>query len=295
MSASTWYELGVRVALRKLFELGRADLFGSYPDELPPPHGYDSWVAYQTAKGLSTVTDFLPLGEPAEGCRLNMVWTRAGEDVATCGMHFVHANPDVLGDTLAITDAELAAIEARATTLWGSINGLFPASIVLDRYEWHNFGVGIRRPNPKRRETIGLSGAGTVDAANALPPQVATTVTFRTNHRKTWGRVYLPALAVASCLNGRLLAGSQASIRTAFGTFAEGVAGDSTPLVIWSPRRAGDALEYGPDAHAAHLDEPDTTSFAKSVTIVAVDDLFDVMRSRRFDKPTTIATHTLGA
>lgn len=299
--------IAIRAAIKALWYAATHEWPRSFvePDTLPPPAGFSSWEAFYTLEGI-TVTDFLPLGPPApEGGKCTVVFTRDGEDVATMGLHYVHANPDVVGDTIAWDDAaDSATIEGLLTTVWNTLKGVYHASIQLDRFDWHHFGVGIRRPNPAFRSTLLSAIPGTSDTGD-LPPQTAMSVTFKTDRRRSWGRVYMPAptMDVISALNdARIDPAIVSSIRTAFGVMLDGAAAAHLPLVVWCPRRAGLPLQYSPSsrdsdptsAHALMLDEPDNTSVARGVVQVQVDDLFDVQRRRRFDKPTLRDTHTIG-
>jgi len=259
---------------------------------IPPPHGFDSWAAYYaTYKGEGDVTIFASPGTIPKGRKVTMVWTRTGEDVATCGLHILRADGASVAD---MTDDDCSATEGRLLALWASIKDLYDPSIALDRFNWHEYGVGVRKPNPMIRDVSAGVVVGTAADDQDLPPQVAVSVTLKTSRRRNWGRVFLPAIAKENCEAGRIITATVNAIRTAFGTFLDAQAGASLPLVIWSPRHAGDALTYGPAAHADNLDNPDTSSFAMTVDQVQVDDLFDVIESRRFDKALVRATHTLG-
>lgn len=251
------------------------------------------------------MTDFGPLGEPApEGARVNMVWTRDTQDVATCGLHFVHANPGIMGDTIAWDDAaDSTTIEGLLTTLWNGLKGQYAADIQLDRFDWHHFGVGIRRPNPKFRETVlGPAIAGT-SVDDQMPEQIAVSVTLKTDKRKSWGRVYLPAPTVTFNDGGYVSAAGVGLYRTMFGDLLDGAAAASLPLVVWCPRHGGKLLKFSAAVHDSDptsnhelgLDEPDTSSIARGVQQVQVDNVFDVIRRRRFKPATLRDTHTLGA
>lgn len=99
--------------------------------------------------------------------------------------------------------------------------------------------------------------------AQALPPQIACAVTFKTAKRKNWGRFYCPSLTVTS------LASDGGFDTGALGTIADAAAaltgrddGKESAFTVWSPT---ERTHHDPQS-------------------VQVDDIPDVIRSRRFSQ-----------
>jgi len=262
--------------------------------ELDPPPGYDPYTGEVSGSHGPFVTEegnVLYTGGP-EGRACTLVWTRESEDVCTATLHFLNITAGAVDTTW--TTGDFTGIEARLDTFWGSVQNRFPApaagreSITLDRYRWHKFGAGITRPNPAVRETSKLL-PGTY-AGGPLPPQCSMSVTLKTAVRRSWGRIYLPQMGISAVNElGRFGDIWVDSVRTAFGTAMDGWAADQTPLVVWRPRKGGDLLKVV----SGHLEVPDATSSALSDDTVQVDDIVDVIRSRRYDRPLRRSSHTL--
>jgi hypothetical protein len=81
--------------------------------------------------------------------------------------------------------------------------------------------------------------------------------------RNRWGRFYLPAMTVSKVTNGRLASATQIGLADAVDTFYEACVTAGLIPVVYSP----------------------TTGHAWSVLETHVDDIFDVVRSRRFITP----------
>lgn len=105
---------------------------------------------------------------------------------------------------------------------------------------------------------------GSGDPTSALPPQVALTVTWVTDSRRHWGRIYLPGFTAADVAYGRALETSLASIATGMQTFGKTLRDSGQGIVVFN--RA--------------------SWTAKTVTELHIDDLWDVQRRRRFQYPT---------
>lgn len=273
-------------------------------EEPPPPTGFPSWDVYFSLLGVNPLADYLPLGPPApEGAKVTLQWARTGDDVAVTSFHFVHRAEGT--DTSAwVNDDDSATIEALLADFWSAIRGHYGADFGLDRYRWHHFGVGVRRPNPAFRETVDVTPLLGTNTDPQLPQQVACAITQRTTRRRSWGRSYLPAPVEGyTDDSGLWIHDFVDDMRTAAGTLLDGAESAGLPMVVWCPRHDGKLLEYGdhpiPPAtqspHELGLDEPDTSSLARGVGSVQVDDVPDVIRRRRPKKSTYKQTHTVGA
>jgi hypothetical protein len=98
-----------------------------------------------------------------------------------------------------------------------------------------------------------------------MPPQVALSVTERTPVRKRWGRFYLPyidstVISGAGTIGGSTCTAVADAVETCY---AACFTAELVP-VVWSP----------------------TVKRAYGVTSIQVDNIFDVIRSRRYVTPT---------
>lgn len=212
---------------------------------------------------LETQRDFVP--DAFTGRRCVLVFDRTSkngidEDVAQIGIALVNYTDGTPDSTW--TDADFLAGEANFDALWGAIKPLYPSSTRLVEYRWYRFGKQIVAPNPAVR-VIARNVPGTA-TGDQLPPQCAMSVTFRTALRKHWGRVYLPAPAVTQIADGNWTPAAVDLVADAFEAQLEGLNIADLRPVVWSKLK----------------------SAAFGVQEAQVDDLVDIIRSRRFDKPT---------
>lgn len=202
-----------------------------------------------------------------EGRRLMVRWGRVSGgvsmDPAITTHDFVNITSDAIDSTW--TEQDLINIENRYDTFWTAIKGSYAPEYSLDEYRWYKLGPDIVPPNPPVRVTD-RSVVGT-NAGDSLPPQVAVSVTERTGTRRRWGRFYLPPPSVQQvdgAGSGRISNGFITQVANAAEAMYEGWKSDDFLPVVWSP----------------------STQAAFSVESVQVDDLFDVIRSRRWKNPT---------
>ncbi|SRR6266545_4590964 len=233
--------------------------------------------------------------------KVTLNFTRLGDDAATCNFHVAPIRDGIVADT-PISEAEAVLVAARVSTFFDTLKGYYPEDLVLDRCIFHDAGpkvtdelgrlVGIdydisghRLPgqgvaNPVLHE-IAIGIAGTSATNKFLPPQVAISITEKTQFRRQWGRFYLPfpdtnAIQTGGTIStgeGTIAESHVDTIRDAAGVLLDGLETDHQPMVVWSTKHQ----------HAISVDQ------------IQVDNLFDVIRRRRWKKSTYKQTHTLGA
>lgn len=218
-----------------------------------------------------------------------------GEDQDVMTFHFIKAAAGVPGTYNDATD--LAAVETALNTFWGSLGPWQPINIVNDQYRWYKDGPAFWHlntagdkylpvtPNPAIRVTeVNSPGTGT---GNSLPPQVAQSVTEITTFRKNWGRFYLPPV-VSSKANGdgRLATANVDSMVGWVVTFYNACrSAGMVPVVFSIPKVARPTAGGGELAAQAGI--------AFEVSSIRMDDLFDVIRRRRYSAPTYRKTTVL--
>lgn len=212
--------------------------------------------------------------------------TGVPQDAAMTTHHFLNltgGTPDASWIT-----SDYTAVESAFDTFWSSLNAYYHTTTKLSEYLWRADGPAFRpfgtALSPTLRRTA-RSAAGTVTAQNMLPPQCAMTVTETTASKYTvedvegagaqlrnrWGRFYMPAGSTATCVDGRLSSATQTALANGADTFYEACVTAGLIPVVYSP----------------------TTGHSWSVLEIHVDDIFDVIRSRRFTEPLSRNVRTI--
>lgn len=210
---------------------------------------------------VATATD------PTVGIRrvqwvISRVTERPGfaEDVAIMTMDFMKHVTGTPNDTWNAADFD--AVEAHLDTYWSAIKNQINESHVLDQFRWYRIGPKVVPPTQPSRITE-KNTAGT-STTSALPPQVAISVTEKTPVRRCWGRHYIPGATVTT-------------IET------PGVVLDATVDQICNAANA--MYQATHDAGYWPVVYSKTRAKAFAIESVQVDDLYDVIRRRRFDRP----------
>ena len=132
---------------------------------------------------------------------------------------------------------------------------------------WYKFGPSINPTQQDPQAPVRIhqfnDPGGVTDSG--MPHQIAVSVTERTPVRKRWGRFYLPGIAKSQVsLAGAIGTAATAAFADAFEDFYGTCYANEHIPVVWSP----------------------TVKRAYAVTMVQVDNVLDVIRSRRMDAPT---------
>lgn len=243
------------------------------PDLVPTPEGFEAW--------LMEFTSAYELRE------LTVKWNRTvgmspAEDLAMCTFHVLNSTGGVPDATW--TTADYTAAEALFDTWWTAIKDRYHPFTSLVEYAWRADGPAYKPFGASLQPTLRItpkSLAGTNATGSMMPPQLAVSVTevipstfvvpdvegVGAQTRNRWGRFYLPAPTSDGVFNGRV----SSTIADDFANATQSlynalIAADFIP-VVYSP----------------------TTGHAWSVDAIHVDDVFDVIRSRRF-RTTTFRT-----
>lgn len=260
---------------------------------------YAGWTTLMIAQGYDALTSDAPA--ELEGRKASLVFRRASasgvqEDVAVVTFHFINYTNGVPDGTW--IDADFTSLETRFTTLWNALKPYYGAHITLDTIRWHRFGpslpkspkTGLELSGPAVRQVVLNSPGTAVGTALHLPPQVALTVTERVIPRALWGRTYWPAgIATSTWLDtyGRAAGASiVALLANQMRDLYQGARADDFMPVVYSPALPSRARRDGTIL-------PARPPFAHPIQSVSADDVFDVIRSRRFDRPVSRTTNVL--
>lgn len=255
------------------------------------------WISNPWAGGL----DLLQWDAPFELRKLTVSWRRTPsvgvvQDADQCTFHFLNLTDGDPDDTW--IDADFTAVEGAFDTFWTYLkSNWYPPETILSEYLWRKDGPAFRPHGSSLSPTVRVvpkSVAGATGTTSILPPQASMTVTEvtaatfvasgvgvpghaegtgRTQTRNRWGRFYLPAMLAGSTLDGRFTSTACDGVSLAVQAFYNTcVAADIIP-VMYSP----------------------TTGSAWSITAVHVDDIVDVVRSRRYVTPITRSPRAITA
>lgn len=165
-----------------------------------------------------------------------------------------------------IDDTDRGNVESALDTWWGSQKAQHPSRYTLDEYRWHHYTGLTDNPGPAVRVTD-KNVAGTGASTNCLPDQVATSVTFITASRRHWGRMYLPALIYTGYnTTGRI--GDTVNTAARFETLLEAI----------------DTVDVG-GTGVTPVVASKAYNAVMSIDVIQVDDIADVIRSRRGKQP----------
>lgn len=201
----------------------------------------------------------------------------AGTDDAVTTHHFVKLAGGVpSADWVA---ADFIAVEAAILAFWDAIKNQYTARTSLKQIRWYRVDPDVPLSGPPVR-IVDPAVAGTIAEANGQnPPQVAISVTEKTSSAPNWGRFYLPAPGDTHATGfGRIGAASQTAIADGADVMYEAFVAASCPAVVYSKAKAARETTGGTELPA----QPAT---AFGVTSIQVDDLYDVIRSRRWNEP----------
>lgn len=215
-----------------------------------------------------------PMGEdanpPGIGVRrAQIVWARdaytPAEDVIVSHFDIQNFTSGAPDDTW--VEADFTYCEQEILRAFQAVIGDLPTPATLKELRWYRIGPGILPPNPAIRITpLNVAGTG----SSKLPPQVAMTVTLRTGVQRSWGRMYLPLATQAMVrADGRIIDTAVDNVSSAFNTLVSNLAVQDFLAVVFSKTRQK----------------------AYSVEHIQVDNLWDVIRSRRYHAATHKAIH----
>jgi hypothetical protein len=214
--------------------------------------------------------------------KLVMEWTALDAAIGTddkrqAGIHLIKLSG---GSPTATWDqADFDAVVAAVAAFWDTdIKPYFGSQYTLSRLKFYKAGPQIEPPQSPVYDTS--TGWGTGSANNSLPPQVAVSVTEMAGTKPHWGRFYLPAVAEGSCtVYGRLESSLQTAIADSVDTMYQAFKTANVPAVVYRPDLPVREKKNG-------VELPARDASAWTVDKIQVDDVFDVIRSRRWKNPT---------
>jgi hypothetical protein len=200
-----------------------------------------------------------------------------GTDDAVTTHHFIKIAGGAPSGTW--VEADFTGLESALAGFWSSIKDAFTPNTIYKQVRWYRVVPGTTSNGAPVR-VIDPNVPGTAPNTQIpFPPQVAVSVTERTSDVKSWGRFYLPNPGHGNTTAfARIHPAFQDQIANAADTLYEAAITNGTPTVVFSA-----AKPARPSAGGGTL--PATSARALGVLKIQVDDLYDVIRSRRWNEP----------
>lgn len=202
--------------------------------------------------------------------RAQLVFTRTppgtfSEDVAVMHFDFVNftgGNPDDTWDS-----GDYTKMDAHVAAWWTATHSLCPGTIILREVRWYRIGTGVPIPNtPEHILPVAVGGSS---SNGDLPSQCAASISLHVGPRRNWGRTYFPGLNQGALTGRGMLTNTAADqLATATDTLATTAAADDFVLSVHST----------------------TLGSMLAVEHVAVDNIIDVIRRRRWEHATYMKT-----
>jgi len=241
----------------------------------------DEELSELSSEFAGRVVEVATYSDPFELRKVHFIWSAqdaavAAEDARVITFHLAKVSGgSVTADWLA---ADFTALDAAFSTWWTTMKAECCNSLTWDRLKVYKAGPAIVPPQlPVYDADKNVPGT---DAGFPLPPQVAVTVTEIAGSKRHWGRFYFPPVR-----GGNL--GNYGRVKSEFQT----ILADATDTLYTTLKSAGlEPVVYRPALPARETRGgatlPARGATAWTVEKLQVDDVFDVIRSRRFKYPT---------
>jgi hypothetical protein len=208
-----------------------------------------------------------------------------GEDVRVVTFHLIKlsgASPVATwdaGDFTAARDAFLA--------FWSGIGANYNNTFKLTRTAFYRAGPGIEPPQPPAN-SADHNLAGALSGVNMLPPQVAISVMERHGgSRKNHGRFFLPGPNTGfSNTFGRPASSFLAEWADHVDTLYQAWKTANLPAVVYLPELPARSPGATDPRYVTVGTFPPRSASARTVDEIVIDNTFDVIRSRRYDRST---------
>jgi hypothetical protein len=221
--------------------------------------------------------------------KLHMIWSQkdaalTNDDARVCTFHLLKVTGAV--PQSAWDAADFTAVKSAFSTAWLAISDRYSDAVVLDRMKFYKDGPQIEPPQSPVHDAD-YAQPGTANAISC-PPQVAVTVTEMAGTKRHWGRFYLPSPAVVPSLTneGRFTSTFTGDIADAFDTCYEACKAAGIYPVVYRPALPVRQTAEEKRNNVTPGSLPARSASAWDVEKIQIDDVPDVMRSRRYKFPT---------
>jgi hypothetical protein len=266
--------------------------FGSYLWDRLQGDESDEALTTAVSERTGTLASVTTFSDPFSLRKLQVRWGRsAGGSIPDDDLVTTHHFAKVSGGNVVDTwdAADFIAAETAFGAFWTAMKAKYRDSVSLKQYRWYKAGPQDVPPQaPVRIVDVNVAGAKASGAQ--LPYQVAVSVTEKTTDPKSWGRFYMPAPEAADSIgpNGRLATIFHTLIADEADTMYEAWLSAGIPAVVYSTAKPERQTAGGSTL-------PARAARALTVDQIQVDDIFDVIRSRRLSNPLLRNQRAVGA
>jgi hypothetical protein len=292
--AIVWAGAGYRVVKTEQQASGQPGPldFGSYLWQRLQGNESDEALTAAVSERTGTLASVTTYADPFSLRKLQVRWGRsAGGSIPDDDLVTTHHFAKVSGGSVVDTwlEADFTGVESAFTAFWTAIKPKYLANVTLKQYRWYKAGPQDVPPQAPVR-ILDVNAAGTKASGAQLPYQVSVSVTERTTDPKSWGRFYLPAPEANDAIGpqGRLGSIFHSLIADSADAMYEAWLSAGTPGVVYSTAKPERETAGGSTL-------PAKAARALSVDTVQVDDIFDVIRSRRLSNPLLRLQRAVGA
>jgi hypothetical protein len=239
----------------------------------------DLSVALTESRG--TLSEVATYSAPFELRKLHLIFSVAdsavaSEDARVCTFHLAKVSGGSIVDTW--DGADFTALVGAIDTFWPAVKPKYPDETKLDRIKVYKAGPDISPPQipvyDAERDVAGTAANG------PLPPQVAVSVTEMAGSKLNWGRFYLPNPSRdALSPYGRIDSTWAGAVADAVDTMYEAWKTAGLHPVVYRAALPAREKKNG-------VELPARAATAWDVETIQIDDVFDIIRSRRFKYPT---------
>jgi hypothetical protein len=254
-----------------------------FRDRLFDPDEDDLELADAMSASSGSLFSVATYSAPFELRKVQLIWSQkdaavASEDSRVTTFHLAKVSGGAVSSDWVAGD--FTTLQTAFGSFWDTLKGSLPEELVYDRLKVYKAGPAVAPPQPPVFDAdVNVPGANT--PATPLPPQVAVSVTEIAGSKRYWGRFYLPAPGHDGVSPyGRLTAGLQSAWADAVDTLYTTLKTAGLEPVVYRQ-----ALPERETKAGATL--PARAASAWTVEKIQVDDVYDVIRRRRFKYPLT--------
>lgn len=224
--------------------------------------------------------------------RVQMIWTAndqavGQDDVRVATLDLVKLAAGV--PTSNWLAGDFTTVQTALNAFWTSLKAQYPPNVSASRIKIYKLGPNISPPQVPVYDAA-WTGAGTNAITNMLPPQVALSVTEKAGSKLHWGRFYLPAPAAGTNqINpfGRPPSAFLGLVADYVDTLYETLRTNNLPVVVYRQPLPERKKKNGTTL-------PARNASAWTVDDIQIDDVYDVIRRRRWKVPTLRVQRQIG-
>lgn len=256
------------------------ELSDEWADFLANSEDSDEGISFEMSQAFGYAVNVTTWADPFELRRVQIQWSQndavvAGDDTRIGTMDFMKLTAGAPDDQW--LEADFISLVAHLGQWWTAIDQLYTDQTKLHKYSIYKLGPDVHPPQvPVYEQIVDLPGGS---AGPMLPPQVAVTVTEMAGSKPHWGRIYLPSMATSACSVYGRCAGIAPTVADAFDNLYQSLKTDQNLHAVVYRR----PLPERAKKNGVLL--PARPGTAWTVDTIQVDDVFDVMRSRRWKYP----------